>query len=222
MDGVEDHEERTRPRGRPRRAAQQFESKPKARPLKHIEGYNSLDSMDYESDATSSGGEWNGGDDEEADDHVNDEEEDEDLEMSGDDEDKATDEEEEERQSLVVSLRYLKNPTKSLPDDTRQEVQLAQGLPIPLVWSSALERPAPSYALEPTVNAVEAKTAVLSHDGSITVSHAVPSIPSMDQVGQKAPFKPENGILPEYTAVPQVAAHDTSQPRFVTENNVVR
>lgn len=221
MDGVEDHEEQVRSRGRPRRTAQHLESKPKSRSLKHIEGYNSLDSMDYESDATSSEGEWNGGEAEEPDDQVNDEEEDEDLEMSGDDEDKATDEEEERRQTLVVSLRYLKNSTKSLPDNTWQEVQLAQGPPIPLVISSVIERPKPSDALEPTANAVDGNTGVISQDGSMAVSQAAPSMPSMDQVGQKASIKPQNGLLQKYTAFSQVAAHDTYSPRFGTEDSVV-
>ncbi len=212
MDGVEDDDKRTMSRGRPRRAAQQTESKPKARSLKHIQGYNALDSMDDESDATSSWGEWDGGDDDE----------DEDLEMSGDDEGKATDEGEEPQQSLVVSLRYLKNHSNPPPDETQQEVQLAQKSPIPLVMSSILERPKPSSTVGPTTNVIEGKTGVLSHDGFTQVSHAVPSMASVNEVGQKASSNTANGLLKEHPPVSRITSHDTSQPQFGTEDNIVR
>lgn len=86
----------------------------KARPGAHIEGYNALDEMEEESDATSSGAEWDGGDDDDADDLVIDEEDEEDADMS-DDESSIADEEEafiadktRSRTSLVVALRYQK------------------------------------------------------------------------------------------------------------------
>ena len=86
----------------------------KARPGRHIEGYNALDEMEDESDATSSGAEWDGGDDDDADDLVLDEEDEEDADMS-DDESSIADEEEataayksRPRSSLVVALRYQK------------------------------------------------------------------------------------------------------------------
>lgn len=91
----------------------------KARPGRHIEGYNALDEMEDESDATSSGAEWDGGDDDDADDLVLDEEDEEDAEMS-DDESSIADEEEavasyksRPRSSLMVALRYQK--TANLP-----------------------------------------------------------------------------------------------------------
>ena len=86
------------------------------RKKKHIDGYNSLDEMDDESDASSSGGDWDGGEDDEdvvlADD-VDDEDE-EDAEMS--DSDNGQDGEDGDlagKGSLVVSLRYQKPPRSS-------------------------------------------------------------------------------------------------------------
>ena len=93
-------------RGRPRRAAQQHRIKGKPNTRKPTGGYDSLGSMDDESDATSSGNEWDGGDEDEPDDNLDDEEEDEDVDMS--DNSVPEDEEEDPQQRLVVSLRYTK------------------------------------------------------------------------------------------------------------------
>ena len=74
---------------------------------KHIEGYNALDDMEDESDASMSGGEWDGGDDDEVEDNVVDDEEDDDADMS--ESGRSVDELEDElatQPSLVVSLRY--------------------------------------------------------------------------------------------------------------------
>ena len=104
-------------RGRARRATQQNGARPKPHLRKHIEGYNSLDSMDDESDAASSGG-WDGGDDDESDNHGEDDEEDEDVEMSDVEENDSEDEDDNAHRSLVVSLRYLKSqlsPPREIP-----------------------------------------------------------------------------------------------------------
>lgn len=91
----------------------------KVRSGAHIEGYNALDEMEDESDASSSGAEWDGGDDDDVDDHVVDEEDEEDADMSDDGSSIAGEEEAaaanvtHPRGSLVVALRYSK------PDDTR-------------------------------------------------------------------------------------------------------
>ena len=74
---------------------------------KHIEGYNALDDMEDESDASTSGGEWDGGDDDEVDDNIVDDEEDDDADMS--ESGRSVDELDDEvafQPSLVVSLRY--------------------------------------------------------------------------------------------------------------------
>ena len=86
----------------------------KARAGKHIEGYNELDEMDDESDAPSSGNEWDSGAEEEADEPSEEEDgEDEDIAMSDDDEIIAKEEksdvgDDSRSQSLMVSLRYSK------------------------------------------------------------------------------------------------------------------
>ena len=127
MEAVEgDDEDPPMSRGRARGATQQNGARPKPQPRKHIEGYNSLDSMDDESDAASSGG-WDGGDDDESDDHVEDDEEDEDVEMSDAEENDSEEEDDNAHRSLVVSLRYLKSqqsppgeiPGASMPADPR-------------------------------------------------------------------------------------------------------
>lgn len=108
MGAAEDDEDADEPRfgGRPRRAAQQNRTKAKPFSRKHTEGYDSLESMGDESDATSSGNEWDGGDEDEPDEQIDDEEEDEDVDMS---DDSGAEEDEDLRQSLVVSLRYMKS-----------------------------------------------------------------------------------------------------------------
>ena len=117
MDAAEDDEDEPRSRGRPRRAAQQNRSNVKAFSRKHAKGYDSLGSMDDESDATSTGNEWDGGDEDEPDDNIDDEDEDEDIDMS--DDSRAEDEEDDPRQSLVVSLRYAKRGQSTASQDTR-------------------------------------------------------------------------------------------------------
>lgn len=85
-----------------------------------IDQYNDIDGMDEESDATSSGEEWDGGDDDdEVDDHGGDGDE-EDTNMSDDNasdgpEEVDTNATNQDRDSLVVSLRY--RPKKPQPLD---------------------------------------------------------------------------------------------------------
>ena len=110
-------------RGRPRRAAQQNKMKAKAFSRKQAEGYDSLGSIEDESDATSSGNEWDGGDEDEPDDHIDDdddddeeEEDEEDVDMS--DNSVAAEEEDDPQQSLVVSLRYTQKHQVPSSQDT--------------------------------------------------------------------------------------------------------
>lgn len=70
----------------------------------HIDGYNSVDEMDEESDAASSGNEWEGGDDD-----ANDDDDDDDAKISGDESEEA------DHPSLVVQLRYPKGKIASSP-----------------------------------------------------------------------------------------------------------
>ncbi len=97
-----------------RGGSQRVAPRVKARPGKHIEGYNELDEMEDESDAPSSGNEWDSGADEEPEDPTDeDDEEDADVEMSDDDgviakEEASAVEDDRRSQSLMVSLRYSK------------------------------------------------------------------------------------------------------------------
>ena len=110
--------------GRTRGTAPQNKAIHKARSRKHIEGYNSLDEMEDESDASSSGVDWDAADDEEVDERIADDEDEEDVDMSDDD---ASVENEEvdvkgdvyiQPSSLVVALRYQKKNAPQLVDSS--------------------------------------------------------------------------------------------------------
>lgn len=218
MDGVEDDEDQTISHGRPRRPARQPNANHKARSGNQFSGYNSLDSMDDESDATSSGEEWDGGDDEEPDDQVDDENLDEDLEMS-DNEDKATDENEDIRRSLVVSLRYIKNHPHPIPGGTRAEAPSSQDLKVPPVLPPVPEKLETSYAAQHAPNSGELNEAEPSHDQCFQVSDVVESMKSVDELGQRVP---ENGHSKGTSTILQVAAYNLDQAPFGTEDHVMR
>ena len=155
-DAAEDDEDGPRSRGRPRRAAQQNKSNVKAFSRKHTKDYDSLGSMDDESDATSTGNEWDGGDEDEPDDNIDDEDEDEDIDMS--DDSRAEDEEDNSQQSLVVSLRYIKRGLSPASQDTRNGPAVSEDHDIPSVTTSNFkgpsETPHSTYGLnEPTQDA---------------------------------------------------------------------
>ena len=118
--GVHEADEEPTTRTRARGVAQH---KPSIRQRKHIDGYNALDELEDESDATSSGGEWDGGDDDEVDENIADDEEDEDVDMS--DSGPSGDELEGtsiDKHSLVVSLRYhKKHGSPGGSTDTQQD-----------------------------------------------------------------------------------------------------
>ena len=188
LDEVEDDEDEDegepRSRGRPRRAARQNRIKPKPFSRKHTEGYDSLGSMEDESDVTSSGHEWDGGDEDEPDDQVDDEEEDGDVNMS--DNSKVEDEEDDPRQSLVVSLRYAKShqplPDQDMPNGPTVSTNLkgpseaphsSGGLPkslndatkpipdgTPAHYSRSLQQPPPSHHAVLTEHAASAQPQV--------------------------------------------------------------
>lgn len=143
LDGAEDdeNEDEDEPvsRGRPRRAAQQNRAKPKSLTAKHTKGYDSLGSMDDESDATSTGNEWDGGDEDEPDDHVDDEEEDEDVDMSDISGAEEEEEEDDTQQSLVVSLRYKKKLPPPRNQDMRNGPAISEDHSVPPMTISSLK-----------------------------------------------------------------------------------
>ena len=140
-DAAEDDEDADEPRlgGRPRRAAQQNRIKAKTFSKKHTEDYDSLESMDDESDATSSGNEWDGGDEDEPDGQIDDEEEDEDVDMSEDS--GAEEEDDDPRQSLVVSLRYKKSRRSPANQGMRNGLAASEDHNISLVTTSNSKGP---------------------------------------------------------------------------------
>ena len=118
IDEADEEDEEPLVRGRPQRVAPRV----KPRSGRHIDGYNELDEMDDESDAPSSGNEWDSGAEDEPDDEADDDDEDEDAEMSDDDDIIARVEESEgedgrRSRSLVVSLRYSKMGSSPLSMD---------------------------------------------------------------------------------------------------------
>lgn len=125
IDTTEDGEEQPVSTGRTRRSTQQNGVKRKSSTQQHIEGYNALDDMEDESDAASSGGDWDGADDDEVDDNIVDEEDDADVDMSDDapslvDEEEAGKDVRNRMRSLVVSLRYQRqdpSPISGLNQD---------------------------------------------------------------------------------------------------------
>lgn len=183
LDGAEDAEDEDElaSRGRPRRAAQQNRVKAKVLSGKPTEAYDSLGSMDDESDATSSGNEWDGGDEDEPDDHVDDEEEDEDVDMS--DNSGPEEDEDDSRQSLVVSLRYVKSGLSPSSQDTRNGPAISADHSIPLMATSDSKGPpeganpldgltkSSNDAPKPTQDAVYSR----STQQSPLLRHAVPT-----------------------------------------------
>ena len=115
MDAADEEDGEPVSRGRPPRMAPRV----KSRPGRHIDGYNELDEMDDESEAPSSGNEWDSGIEDEPDDEAEDDEDD-DAEMSDDDdiiarEEESEDEDDRRSRSLVVSLRYSKTGSSPIP-----------------------------------------------------------------------------------------------------------
>ena len=160
LDGAEDE---PASRGRPRRAAQQNRIKAKAFAGKHPETYDSLGSMDDESDATSSGNEWReGGDEDEPDDQL-DEEEDEDVDMS---DNSGSEDEDDSRQSLVVSLRYVKGGSSPPNQDTRNGPAISGDHNIPSM--ATYDSKGPSSAADGPNKA--------SHDASKPTQDAAPPL----------------------------------------------
>lgn len=172
MDGPDEDDDEPVSSSRPRRTAQQNGNKAPIHSRKHIDGYNALDSMEDESEASSSGGEWDGGDDDEPDDMVEDEE-DGDVDMSDNEAEVSEDEEEEDvTQSLVVSLRYLKGrsspPTAAAPN----AVNLSPNRHGPPTAPTTVE--VASEASRPAAHAAEQPESLL-HTSVLTIPPSTPA-----------------------------------------------
>ena len=147
---AEDDEDEDGPvsRGRPRRAAQQNRARSKPLARGHAEEYNSLGSMDDESDATSSGNEWDGGDGDEPDDHIDDDEEDEDEDVDMSENSVAEEDDDDLPQTLVVSLRYKRSRPFSPSEDTQNGSTISKDHSILPMTSHESREPTESVYLQ--------------------------------------------------------------------------
>ncbi|KAK3076145.1 hypothetical protein LTS18_013805, partial [Coniosporium uncinatum] len=153
-----------------------------AAPKKDL-GYNSLDELDDEDEASSSGGEWDGGDDD-ADDNIPDADDEEDGVSEQDD----LDGEPKEKKSLVVVLRYGKKPKTSigangLAASTEQDLPQMPQLPS---QTQAVSSPMPQHSSvkleEPAVSNTNSNCHVVPlPPTSYTSSSASPQQPKPEQ-----------------------------------------
>ncbi len=227
---VDQDEDEPVARGRPRRAAQQNRIKVKTFARKRTEGYDSLGSMDDESDATSSGNEWEGGDEDEVEDHIDDEEEDEDVDIS--DNSMAQEEDDDPRQSLVVSLRYTKSRLSSPSQESRigptafkdhitslMTINNSKG---PSEMASSTDK-----AIESLNNVPKPTRPSLHSPRALPTEHTAPGQyatltdpqPQVSHSGQSMPFPPEKdltSIRPEYSPSEEHATPAVSWPRSET------
>lgn len=206
LDGAEHDDDEDEPvnRGLPRRAARQ--NRVKAKPLsgKHTEVNDSLGSMDDESDATSSGNEWDGGDEDEPDDHVDDDEEDEDVDMS--DNSGAEEEGDDPRQSLVVSLRYIKSRPSPPSQDTPNVAAISEDHSIAQMPSSnskgSSETAYSTDDLTKPLQDAPKSTQDAAHTqysrSTATAKYAAPTDPRLQagHSGQSTPIAPEKYHTP--------------------------
>ncbi|KAE9983662.1 hypothetical protein EG328_009619 [Venturia inaequalis] len=182
--------------GRPTRASRRGESNGRSKPRKQIEGYNSLDELDDEDDAMSSGHDWDAGDEDDADDNLVDEDED---DMSGESEDQDI-----EPKSLIVTLRYMKSGTLQTPATTSGVPEAAQSLASPITEAPSSKVPATGQPT-PSLNDIH-------HDPPVHASSLpVAAPPGMIAVNPASPNPPDAlpSKKPQYHAQP---GYDVHQP----------
>ena len=194
-DGATDeNEEQPISTGRSRRSASGAGVQGGQRGREHIAGYNKVDEMDDESDATSSGGEWDGGDDD-VDEKVVDDEDDDDADMS--DDEASADEEDEEtdigKPSLVVSLRY--HPDKPKESRDIQDPPNVNGVP----QASA----APSTASQTDATTPDIKPEGLTNGGTV-VTPASSFNTNFTAPSHSLPQITMNGSKPQHEIQPQM------------------
>ena len=213
-DGADDGAEQPIPTGRPRRTALHNESNGRPRARTHIEGYNALDEMEDESDATTSGGEWDGGDDDEVDEKVVDDDEDDDADMSED----GADEEEDDfgnKQSLVVSLRYhkkLSTPSKDATEDIGDSITV-HCVAESTVPSDNNSSPGVAYPDSQTKKLMNGNESSLGHPTSLHASSNTPTskmaIPATSHASSTndLPYQLPNGSATTVVVVDPANSH---------------
>ena len=205
VDGADGGNEQPVAAGRSRRSVRDngTNMKTRGRRRNHIEGYNALDEMDEESDASSSGGDWDGADEDEADDHVADEEEEEDVDMS-DDGTSVVDEEEEDddhtrQRSLVVSLRYQKKSASPYPSGSN-----ANG--------------SHSKINETTASSTPASNAALGSDAATLINPA-PTEPCIGSPVHENPYSNPAPKVPNHGALTIPSAEAAPAPTYPYEDS---
>ena len=133
LGGAIDDETEKAPHARPHRSVQYSTILSKGPASKQHKGYESLDPVDDESDATTSGREWEGGDSEEPDEPLEEEEDDDGIETSNSNDG----EEEDPRQSLVVSLRYMRSISIPSIEGNRKDIGPTKNLSAALSLNSS-------------------------------------------------------------------------------------
>jgi hypothetical protein len=200
--------------GRATRAAKNS-SNGRGRGRKHIETYNSVDEMDDEDDATTSGGDWDGGDDDEKADQMDVDE----------DEDEEPESEDGEPKTLVVRLRYGKSSANPKVPITAME---APELPPsgPGVHASLPPGPSatPAAPAEPTVppqdtSSIVPKGNIVHQERPVVVSNPQEPSPPGNTHTQPKPW-PAFAPTPPYNApgdsLPKSPFPDTHTPVPVT------
>ena len=162
-----------------------------ARSMNNNEDYNSIGSMDDESDATPSGEEWDGGGDDEEPDDPGDEEED--LDDLIDDTDSIGGD---FQRSLVVSLRYRKTHSSPSPDHTSGNQTASEKIEVLPIAPSDQEKPDYSHVSIPE------KTRQSSEDvpPSIPISKSVSYTAPIDCRKQDSKEDPLESRIPENTS----------------------
>jgi hypothetical protein len=187
-----------------RAAAQVTHSNPKKR--KHIETYNSVDEMDDEDEASSSGGEWEGGDEVDVD-HMD--QDDEDDEMS--DSDSVMDND----RSLVVKLKYRKSssvqPSQPIQEGINVVPKTSSVLALGQPASEKPAQPAPQAqrSSSPAPNGLQAQQ---TPDGSATTTQQ--TTPPSEYAPSKLEVKHEAKSGVQFSA--------PTPPYAVSENGVAK
>ena len=124
-DSIMDVGEESRVAGRTRQSDLRHALPNESRPRKHIEGYNVLDEMEYESDASSTEEDWDGVDDDDIDGNIADDDDEEDDDDTSSEERSIGSGEREvdakikdQHNSLIVALRYQKAGLNLSRNDT--------------------------------------------------------------------------------------------------------
>lgn len=151
--------------------------------------------MEDESDASSSGGDWEGADDDEVDDHVVDDEDEEDADMSDDEESVANEENDIKNESqghpssLVVSLRYQKPlPAVKKPRSVSKE------------FTSQKQSPTSSSNSKPDMRVAKAdpRAESTSFNRSAGLANVLPTDSTESLFPQNSVEKPHNSLHNHY------------------------